>query len=189
MPYGRCVTTTSDRTRRPLYVTEATSVLSKTPGMLNAWLRGLPSAWLAAHEGGDTWCPSDVVSHLIQAERTNWMPRARHLRAYGTSRPFEPFERMAAMHDSLEDRLDEFTRLRAGSLAELAELGIDESALAAPGAHPALGPVTLGQLLAAWVVHDLDHITQIARVMALQYADAVGPWRAYLRVVSGQPSR
>ncbi len=182
-------TTADDRTRRRLDVNDASALLSRTPSTLNAWLRDLPDTWLAAHEGGDSWSPSDVVSHLIQAERTNWMPRVRHLLEHGTSRPFDAFERMAVMHDSLAHRLDEFARLRTDSLAELGGLAIDEAALAHAGAHPALGTVTLSQLLAAWVVHDLDHITQIARVMALQYADAVGPWRAYLRVVSGQPSR
>jgi hypothetical protein len=180
-----------DRTRRPLAIPEASAILARTPGMLDAWLRGLPEGWLVAHEGGDTWSPIDIVGHLIHGERTDWMPRVRRILEQGDSIAFEPFDRFAQVREaagrSLPDLLDEFARLREANLRELAGLKIDQTALGRPGLHPSLGAVTLRQLLATWVAHDLDHVTQIARVMARQYADEVGPWRAYLRVISGAP--
>ena len=183
------MTSNLDRVRRGLVISEASALLARTPRTLDAWLRGLPDGWLVAHEGGETWSAVDVVGHLIHGERTDWMPRVRWILEHGDSIAFEPFDRFAQRHESagktLADLLDEFARLRAASLRELAALPIDDLALGRPGLHPSLGAVTLRQLLATWVAHDLDHVTQIARVMAMQYADEVGPWRAYLRVISG----
>jgi hypothetical protein len=183
------VTSNLDRTRRHLVISEASALLARTPGTLDAWLRDLPECWLVGHEGGDTWNPIDIVGHLIHGERTDWMPRVRRILEHGDSIAFEPFDRLAQFREhagrSLPDLLDEFARLREASLRELAGLRVDETALSRPGLHPELGAVTLRQLLATWVAHDLDHVTQIARVMAKQYADEVGPWRAYLRVISG----
>jgi hypothetical protein len=179
--------THTDRTRRPFDMEEAVAVLSRTPAVLDAWLRGLPDGWLAAHEGGDTWSPYDIVGHLIHGERTDWMSRLRILLEHGESRPFDPFDRFAQFEESrgksLETLLDEFAALRAENLRELAALALTPADFDRKGRHPALGPVTLGHLLATWTAHDLDHIMQIARVMARQYTDEVGPWRAYLRVV------
>jgi len=183
------VTSNLDRTRRPLAISEAAALLSRTPGMLDAWLRDLPECWLVAHEGGETWSPIEIVGHLIHGERTDWMPRIRRILVHGDSVAFEPFDRFAQFRESagksLPDLLDEFARLRQANMGELAALRIDGTALGRPGLHPSLGAVTLRQLLATWVAHDLDHVTQIARVMARQYAEEVGPWRAYLRVISG----
>jgi hypothetical protein len=183
------MTTNLDRTRRRLVIAEAAALLARTPGMLDAWLRGLPECWIVAHEGRDTWSPIDIVGHLIHGERADWMPRVRWILDRGDSMAFEPFDRLAQFRESagrsLPDLLDEFARLRQASLRELAALQVDETALDRPGMHPSLGAVTLRQLLATWVAHDLDHVTQVARVMATQYADEVGPWRAYLRVISG----
>jgi len=180
-----------DRTHRHLVISEASSLLARTPRMLDTWLRGLPEGFLAANEGGDTWSPVDVIGHLIHGERTDWMPRIRRILEHGNSVAFEPFDRFAQLRESagksLPDLLDEFARLRAANVRELTALHLDDAALDRPGLHPSLGGVTLRQLLATWVAHDLDHVTQIARVMARQYADEVGPWRAYLRVISGNP--
>ncbi|MGO9310711.1 MAG: DinB family protein [Spirochaetia bacterium] len=181
----------ADRTRRRLALPEAAALLARTPGVLNAWLRGLPAGWLAAHEGGQTWSPTDVVGHLIHGERTDWIPRVHHILEHGESLAFEPYDRLAQFHDfvgvPLPELLDEFARARDANLRDLASLALEDAALDRRGLHPSLGAVTLRQLLAAWVAHDLDHVTQIARVMARQYADEVGPWRAYLRVISGNP--
>jgi hypothetical protein len=170
-------------------IPEASALLARTPGTLDAWLRGLPECWLVANEGSDTWSPIDIVGHLIHGERTDWMPRVRRILDHGDSVAFEPFDRFAQFREysglSLPDLLDDFARLRRANLRDLADLQIDEAALARPGLHPSLGAVTLRQLLATWVAHDLDHVTQIARVMARQYTEEVGPWRAYLRVISG----
>lgn len=162
-------------------------VLSRTPMSLNALLRDLPSGWVTGTEGPGTWSPYDVVGHLIHGERTDWMPRVEHLLAHGEAVPFPSFDRSAQFESSKEkslgELLDSFRELREGSLGRLAALGLTAGDLNRTGQHPELGRVTLGQHLATWVVHDLDHLVQIARVMGRQYSDAVGPWRQYLRII------
>jgi len=183
------MTTPVDRTRRPFVVEEAAAILARTPAALDAQLRGLPASWITAHEGGETWSPFDVVGHLIHGEETDWIPRAKIILAHGDARAFDKFNRTAQFTASegrtLPDLLDEFAKLRKANLRELASLNLTDADLERPGLHPELGPVTLRQLLATWVAHDLDHVVQISRVLARQYSDAVGPWRAYLRVISG----
>ncbi len=170
---------------------EAVTLLTRTPRVLDALLRDLPEAWTACHEGDGTWSAFDVVGHLIHGERTDWIPRARRLLEHGESRAFDPFGRFAQQEASkgrtMTELLDESARLRAESLRDLAAMQLSERDLDRRGLHPALGPVTLRQLLATWVAHDLDHLMQIARVMAHRYASDVGPWREYLRVITGQP--
>ena len=179
-----------NRTRRPVDLAEAVALLSRTPATLAALLRGLPVGWTQAHEGGDSWSPFDVIGHLIHGDRADWLQRMRIILEHGEARPFETFDRFAQFEHSkgrtLESLLDEFARLRRASLQELAALDLTAADLARRGTHPALGTVTLGQLLATWVAHDLDHVVQIARVLGRQYSDEVGPWRAYLRIISGQ---
>lgn len=167
---------------------QAREVLGRTPATLNALLRDLPAEWVAANEGADSWSPFDVVGHLIHAEETDWMPRAKIILEHGEARAFEPFDRFAMFEasggKSLDELLDTFERLRGESLRELEALSLTPELLAKPGRHPELGAVTLGQLLSTWVVHDLGHVAQVVRVMAKQYGEAVGPWRAYLSVLS-----
>jgi hypothetical protein len=171
---------------------EATALLTRTPATLNAQLRGLPSIWVRRNEGPynqerDSWSAFDLVGHLIVGERTDWMPRVRVILESGEARPFDPFDRFAQLKEgqdkSLEQLLDDFVRLRGESLAALQALNLQPEDLRRKGKHPALGTVTLGELLATWVVHDLTHLHQLARVMAHQYRDAVGPWAAYLGVL------
>jgi hypothetical protein len=180
-----------DRTRRPFEIDEATAVLARTPAVLDALLRGLADGWIAAHEGGDTWSPLDVVGHLIHADRTNWVPRARIILEHGEARAFDEFDRFAQLAGpetrTLADRLDELATVRQESLRELAALRLTEADLDRRGRHPGLGVVTLRQLLATWVAHDLDHLFQISRALARQYSDEVGPWRAYLRIIRDAP--
>ena len=163
------------------------AILERTPHTFRALLAGLPSAWTDATEGPETWSPFDVVGHLIHGERTDWIPRAQLILAQGRDRRFTPYDRFAQFRESqgrsLADLLDEFARLRAGTLATLAGWHLTEAQLALEGEHPAFGRVTLRQLLATWVAHDLGHVAQTARVMAKQYREAVGPWRAYLPVM------
>ena len=163
------------------------AILERTPYTLRAMLSGLPAAWIAATEGPETWSPYDIVGHLIHGERTDWMARARIILAQGPERRFTPYDRFAQFRESqgksLADLLDEFERLRAGNLATLGGWRLTEAQLALEGEHPEFGPVTLRQLLATWVAHDLGHVAQAARVMAKQYREAVGPWRAYLPVM------
>ena len=165
----------------------AVPVLSRTPEVLDVMLRDLPSAWVSGTEGPDTWSPFDVVGHLIHGERTDWMPRAQHLLAHGEAIPFPPFDRFAQFNaskgKSLPELLDTFRDLRAQSLRSLAALRLSPADLDRAGRHPEFGRVTLGQHLATWVAHDLDHVVQITRVMGRQYTEAVGPWRKYLRII------
>ncbi len=164
------------------------AILARTPSVLEALLRDLPDDWVRADEGAATWSPFDVVGHLIHGERTDWIPRARIVLEHGESRPFEPFDRFAQFEASrgkrLGELLDEFAALRAANLQSLRAHGLAPADLARRGRHPELGTVTLEQLLATWVVHDLGHLAQITRTMAKQYGSAVGPWKAYLPVLS-----
>jgi hypothetical protein len=166
---------------------ETIAVLTRTPATLDALLRGLPASWVRSNEGKDTWSAFDIVGHLIVGERTDWMTRARAILENGEARPFDPFDRFAQSRESqdksLEQLLDDFARLRKENLAALLALNLQPEDLSRRGRHPALGVVTLQQLLATWAVHDLTHIHQISRVMACQYRDAVGPWSAYLGVL------
>jgi len=165
----------------------AIEVLERTPAAFRALLAGLPDAWTTPNEGPDTFSAFDNVGHLVHAERTDWIPRARIILEHGPSRAFDPFDRFAQAHESrgkrVGDLLDELSTLRAQNLDTLRGWRLTARELALEGAHPALGRVTLAQLLAAWVVHDLGHLAQTSRVMAKQWRDEVGPWRAYLPIV------
>ncbi len=165
----------------------ACPILARTPGTLNTWLRDLPDAWVLPDEGLGTWSAFDVVGHLVHGERTDWIPRVRIILKQGSSTTFESFDRFAQFESSddetLNGRLDQFSALRAWNLVALDELAIVPEQLALEGRHPELGTVTLGQLLSTWVVHDLGHLAQIARVMSKCYSAEVGPWSAYLPVL------
>ncbi len=163
------------------------ALLGRTPAALDALLRDLPQTWTLANEGEGTWSPFDIVGHLIHGERTDWMPRARLILESGEARPFERFDRLAQARESqgksLPQLLDEFARLRSGNLGELRALNLQAEDLDRRGRHPALGTVTLSQLLATWAAHDLTHLHQLSRVLAHQYQEAVGPWVKYLGVM------
>jgi hypothetical protein len=163
------------------------AVLGRTPAALDALLRDLPDLWTRRNEGGDTWTVFDVIGHLIEGERTDWMPRARIIMQFGETRAFDPFDRLAQQRESagksLEQLLDEFASLRRANLDELRALKLAPEDLGQRGRHPALGGVTLSQLLATWATHDLTHLHQVSRIMAHQYRAAVGPWSAYLGVL------
>jgi hypothetical protein len=169
-------------------LTTGIAVLERTPQTLRAMLDGLPAAWTDATEGPDTWSPYVIVGHLIHGERTDWIARAQIILAQGPDRRFTPYDRFAQFDESkgksLADLLDEFARLRAENLATLAGWRLTDAQLDRTGEHPEFGSVTLRQLLATWVTHDLGHIAQTARVMAKQYREAIGPWRAYLPIVT-----
>lgn len=160
--------------------------------MLRVWLWDMPEAWTTRNEGPDTWSAYDIVGHLIHGERTDWIPRTELLLAHGESRTFTPFDRFAQFKDSrgksLHELVDSFGKLRAQNVDHLESLGLTPADLERRGRHPELGTVTLGQLLATWVAHDLNHLGQIARVMGRQYSHAVGPWLAYLPLL-GTPRR
>jgi len=163
------------------------SLLTRTPATLDALLRNLPETWTLQNEGENTWSAFDVVGHLIHCERTDWMPRAKIVLQFGETQPFGPFDRWGHVSEcqgkSLAQLLDEFARVRSENLAELRALNLQPEDLDRRGRHPALGVVTLSQLLATWAAHDLTHLHQVSRIMAHQYREAVGPWNAYLGVL------
>jgi hypothetical protein len=162
-------------------------ILDRTPSVLRTMLDGLDASWTDAAEGPDTWSPYVIVGHLIHGERTDWIPRAQIILAQGPDRKFTLYDRFAQFHESqgksLGDLLEEFARVRGENLNTVRSWNLTDAQLALEGEHPEFGAVTLSQLLATWVAHDLGHIAQAARVMAKQYRDAVGPWRAYLPVM------
>jgi hypothetical protein len=167
-------------------------LLSRTPPTLSAFLRDLDDSWTGATEGPDTFSPFDVVGHLIDGEETDWMPRARIILARASNRAFEPYDRFRHRDRNigrpLNALLDEFASLRAANLELLRSWMLTRDHLGLQGVHPSFGEVTLRQLLAAWVVHDLGHIAQVARVLAKQYRDEIGPWADYLPVVTDRPT-
>jgi len=169
-----------------LELEDAIAVLERTPAALDALLRDLPESWTHQNEGPNTWSAYDIVGHLVHGECTDWIPRVRRILEHGETRAFEPFDRFAQMRNReapLAERLDEFARLRRETIAALRTLKLREEDLNRAGTHPALGRVTLRQLLATWVAHDLNHLHQLARVLARQYAVEVGPWEQYLGVM------
>jgi hypothetical protein len=167
---------------------EGIAVLERTPATFRALLAGLPDPWTTCNEGPDTFSPFDNLGHLIHGERADWIPRARIILAQAAQRTFEPYDRFAQNRESagktLAQLLDEFAELRAQSLGTLRSWNLTERELALEGEHPALGPVTLRQLLSTWVVHDLGHLAQTSRVMAKRYREEIGPWREYLPIVN-----
>jgi hypothetical protein len=169
---------------------DALPVLRRTPDALAALLRDLPANWIDATEGPGTWSPFDVVGHLIHGERTDWVPRVEHILAHGDAIAFPVFDREAMFEASrgrpLSELLDTFRTLRMASLSRLAALRLTDADLDRRGRHPEFGVVTMRQHLATWVAHDLGHLAQVVRVMARQYAEAAGPWRAYLSILQSR---
>jgi hypothetical protein len=166
---------------------EATNLLQRTPPALRVILAGLPDHWARANYGPDTFSPFDVVGHLIHGEEADWIPRMRMILEHGESVTFPPFDRYAMYEagkgKSLVDLLDEFERLRDWSLRMLEQAALHADHLKRRGTHPAFGAVTLQQLLATWVTHDLHHIAQLCKALARQYREEVGPWREYISIL------
>jgi hypothetical protein len=164
---------------------QAIPVLERTPAVITALLEDLPEDWTRVTEGPDTWSPRQVTAHLIHGERTDWIPRARIIIKQGSYRRFDPFDRFAELNPerTMRELLKEFDQLRSGNVATLKGWNLKEKDLDLTGEHPEFGTVTMRQLLATWVVHDLSHIAQITRTMARSYTEAVGPWTAYFRVL------
>lgn len=167
---------------------ETLDILERTPAVVDTLLHGTSASWHGINEGANTWSAFDVVGHLIHGEETDWVPRARIILEHGEGRPFEPFDRFAQFNRfagwSMDRLLDKFAELRQASLEIVRNWQLTEAQLALPGRHPELGSVNLRQLLATWPVHDLNHIAQIARVMAKRYTGEVGAWREYLSILN-----
>jgi len=169
-------------------LSKSIAILERTPSVLNAYLNELPDSWLKTNEGSNTWSPYDVIGHLIHGEKTDWMVRLQLILSDASNKTFEPFDRFAQQHNdqnqSISQLLKEFEKLRHTNLSVLRALNLSDKDLNKTGIHPELGKVTLQQLIASWVVHDLGHIAQISRVMAKQYTEDVGPWKAYLGILN-----
>lgn len=166
----------------------AYGILERTPQVLSSLLRGLDENWVMNNEGADTFSPFDVVGHLVHGEKTDWTVRIRRILEHGDAMPFEPYDRFAQFEESkrknLMQLLDEFEQLRNKNLTWLKSLELSETDLDKKGMHPSLGEVTLRNLMATWVVHDLTHIAQITRVMAKQYKEEMGPWPEFFRILN-----
>lgn len=166
----------------------AIGILERSPGVLRALLENQDEVWIMNNEGPGTFSPYDIVGHLVHGEKTDWVPRAKIILAHGRSMPFTPYDRFAQIEESkgktLSQLLNEFAILRNENLAWLKAQGLNESDLDKTGTHPALGEVSLRNLLATWVVHDLTHLAQAGRVMAKQYKEEIGPWTEYFRILS-----
>lgn len=171
----------------PIAIPQAIALLERTPNVLASLLEGLDATWVLRNYGEDTFSPFDVVGHLIHGEEADWMVRARVILEHGEARPFEPFDRFAMYEasrgKSIGDLLRRFASLREQNLTALRALNLTPRQLEMRGMHPTLGVVTLGQLIATWSVHDLNHLAQIARAMAFQYRSEVGPWREFLSIL------
>ncbi|HVZ16721.1 MAG TPA: DinB family protein [Terriglobales bacterium] len=166
---------------------ETIALLSRTPATLDIWLRGLPEIWTNRSEGEGTFTALDVVGHLIYTDREDWLPRAHKILEFGEAQPFDPFDRKGHVKESagksLDQLLDEFTQVRAEALDHLRSFNLQPEDLERRGRHPALGAVTMSELLATWAGHDLTHLHQLSRIMASQYREAVGPFADYLGVM------
>jgi len=162
-------------------------ILERTPDVLIAMLQDISPEWTSQNEGGDSWCAYDIVGHLIYGDKTDWMPRLAIILSDHPDKTFEPFDRFAQFKESkgrsLSQLLEEFKKLRKKNIEHLISMHLTDKNEEETGIHPAFGEVTLAQLLAAWTVHDLNHIAQISRVMATQYKTATGPWIEYLGIL------
>lgn len=168
-------------------LSNAISILERTPLVLKALLKDMPDAWTHQNEGKDTWSPFDVLGHLIHGERTDWIPRTKIIMGNDPDKKFEPFDRFAQFENSkgktMNQLLEEFERFRNENIDQLKSMQITTQDLLRKGLHPQFGKITLKQMLSTWVAHDLAHIAQISRVMARQYKSEVGPWYDYLNIL------
>jgi len=168
-------------------VDKSLEILERTPKVLITMLQDISADWTSPNEGGDSWSVYDIIGHLIHGEKTDWVPRTEIILSENSDKKFTPFDRFAQFEDSkgktLNQLLKEFKMLRERNIEQLRSKKITDKNLEEIGIHPAFGNVTLSQLLSTWVVHDLNHIAQISRVMAKQFKVEVGPWTEYLRIL------
>ena len=169
-------------------IQQALEILERTPDVLNVLLNGLSDGWIMNNEGPETFSPYDVIGHLIYGEKTDWPLRIKRILEYGNTKPFDTFDRFAMYEESkgkaMQQLLVEFESLRKMNIEWFRSLQLTETDLNRKGMHQILGEVTLGNLLATWVVHDLTHIAQITRVMAKQYKEEIGPWTEFFRIIN-----
>jgi hypothetical protein len=171
-------------------IAQAIEILSRTPIVVETLLKGLSDEWIMQNEGSNTWSAYDIIGHYIEGEKNDWITRMQIILSDNPDKQFKPFDRFAQFEDSkgksMQQLLDEFSRWRELNLSVLRSANITEADLSKTGIHPSFGTVTLKQLLATWVVHDLAHINQITRVMAKQYSDDIGPWKEYISLINSK---
>jgi hypothetical protein len=169
------------------FLEESVALLERTPRVVHELVAGLPESWLGERDTPDGWTARDVIGHLISAELDDWIARAEIILEHGMERPFDPFDRLAHVERdrdaTLHELIDRFAELRQANLMRIRELVDDEADLDRRGLHPALGEVTLRNLIATWTVHDLDHVAQIYAALAGSRDHEVGPWKAYLGIL------
>ncbi len=169
-------------------LSKSIEVLERTPLVIEGMLKGVSDEWITKNEGPGTWSAFDIVGHLVHGEKTDWMTRTEIILSDTNNKKFTPFDRFAQLRESqgksIQMLLDEFKNLRKKNIVKLKLKGIDSADLHKHGIHPDFGKVTLKQLLSTWVVHDLNHVAQVARVMAKQYKSEVGPWIEYLPILT-----
>lgn len=179
-------------------LSDSLPILERTPRVVRSLLQFLPESWTHRDygknaDGSATWAAKEIVAHLIWADQTDWLPRAKHILEFGDSKPFDPFDRNGQrtlmQSKTLHRLLDEFDQSRRESLEGLKKLKLSETDLQKRGMHPALGPATLGNLLAMWVVHDFNHLAQMNKAMAYQYKAEVGPWEVYASILAAPAPR
>jgi hypothetical protein len=172
----------------PVKIDDVINIISRTPATIRELVSGLEDHWLHAREGAETWSPHEVVAHLIYGEQTDWIPRMRIILSDAADKTFAPFDRSGhfpiAAGRTIDSLLHQFEQLRLENILILVAADLTEDDLRKEGIHPAFGPVTLGQLLASWMVHDMTHIYQISRIIAKQYEEEVGPWKEYLGILN-----
>ena len=168
-------------------ISKSIEILERTPHVLIHLTKNLSHDWTMNNEGGETWSVFDVIGHLIHGEKTDWITRMKIILSEEPNKEFKPFDRFAQLEESkgksLEELLNEFLAARELSLKKLKGFKLTENDYNKTGIHPKFGAVTLSQLIAAWTVHDLDHISQISRVMAKQYKESSGPWVEYMKIL------
>jgi len=169
-------------------IAKSLEILERTPSVLTSLLSGIDDEWIMNNEGPDTFSPYDVIGHLVYGEKTDWPVRVKIILDHGTSKSFDPFERFAMYEESkgktIQQLLYEFEEIRKHNIIWVRSLDLQEPDYDKKGMHPKLGEVTLRNLLAAWIVHDLTHIAQITRVMAKQYKTEIGPWVEFFRILN-----
>jgi len=169
-------------------IEDAVKLLEQTPATISSLLKDLPEKFITQNEGGDSWSPYSVVGHLIHGEETDWITRTKFILKHGTSKAFEKFDRFAQFErfkgKSLAELLELFANSRKKNLEEMKQLNLSSDQLQLKGVHPAFKYVTIKQILSAWVVHDLNHIYQIVRVIAKHYDQETGPFKQYISILN-----
>jgi hypothetical protein len=163
-------------------------MLERTPDVYFALFNNSKHNWDKINEGIGTWSGYNMIGHFIHGEKTDWIPRAEIILGNKDNKTFEPYDRYAQdklySSQTTEELLAEFKILRNQNIQKLLSWNLSENDLNKQGIHPDLGTVTLRQLISTWTVHDIVHLNQVSRVIVKHYAEDVGPWKAYIKLLN-----